>query len=238
MIFEKSQIVNSSMADTKGELSIIGSFQIIQDAITELMGELKIDGFTAKEKYNAIWVYTKTRIKFFRKIKWNKEISISCYISYISLVKMNLDVEVKDSAGQKIFHSRTEICALDLDTARIRKVSTVGVTQDMQESCTPIEINFAKFADCDMPLIEQVRVRSTNIDFFHHTNNLEYIRLILNTYTVQELENREIKEIEIVYVNQSFENDVLDIKKSSFVDKDLIIIEKDEKIVVKCEIIY
>lgn len=238
MIFEKRQVVNSSMSDTMGELSIIGSFQIVQDAITELMGQLKIDGFTAKEKYNAIWVYTKTRIKFFNKIKWNKNISVSCYISYISLVKMNLDVEVKDDFGQVIFHSRTEICALDLDTARIRKVSTVGVTQDMQECCAPIEINFAKFTDCDMPIVEQVRVRSTNIDFFHHTNNLEYIRLILNTYTVHELENKAIKEIEIAYVNQSFENDLLNVKKSSFADKDLIIIEKDDKIIVKCEILY
>ena len=237
MIFEKQQIVNSSVTDTLGDLSIIGSFQIVQDAITELMGCLKTDGFTAKEKYNAIWVYTKMRIKFFRKIKWNENISIKCFISFISLVKMNLDVEVKDRAGQTVFYSRTEICALDLDTARIRKVATVGITPDMQES-TPIEINFAKFADCDMPLVERVRVRSTNIDLFHHTNNLEYIRLLLNTYTVRELENKEIKEIEIAYINQSFENDLLDIKKSSFVDKDLLIIEKDEKIIVKCEILY
>lgn len=238
MVLEKEQHINSAITDSKGELSVIGSFQILQDAITELMGRLNVDGFTARDKYNAIWVYTKSRIKFFKKVSWGTKITVSSFISYISLVKMNVDVRVLDEAGELVFYSRTELCALDITTQRIRKVSTVGIEADMVESLDQVEIAFARFDVLDLPLFERVRVRSTSIDMSHHTNNIEYLRFILNTYSVTELEKRPIREIELIYSNQSFENDILEIKKGEFKDKDLITIEKEDKTIIKCEILY
>ena len=57
------------MAGSDECLSILGTFQVVEDAITDLMGELKIDGVTAKEKYNAFWVFTKNRVKIFKKME-------------------------------------------------------------------------------------------------------------------------------------------------------------------------
>ena len=238
MVLEKEQHINSAITDSKGELSVIGSFQILQDTITELMGRLNVDGFTARDKYNAIWVYTKSRIKFFKKVSWGTKITVSSFISYISLVKMNVDVRVLDEAGELVFYSRTELCALDITTQRIRKVATVGIEADMVESLDQVEIAFARFDVLDLPLFERVRVRSTSVDMSHHTNNIEYLRFILNTYSVTKLEKRPIREIELIYSNQSFENDILEIKKGEFKDKDLITIEKEDKTIIKCEILY
>ena len=108
----------------------------------------------------------------------------------------------------------------------------------MLEDKHPVEIVFAKFFDNDLPVVDNVKIKYTNIDFSHHTNNLEYIRMIMNTYSVAQIENKEIKEIEIIYSNQSFENDILDIKKASFENKDHIILEKNSQIIVKCEIVF
>lgn len=228
----------SCFIDTKANLSVMGAFQIIQDAITELTGEHKFDGITLKEKYNAFWVFTKTRVKFIKNVVWNEEIDVRAFISYISVAKMNVDVEMKDKFGNIISYSRTEMCALDLDTQRIRKISTVGVTEDVLEKQVPMEILFTKFEGSELPIVDNIKVKYTNIDFSHHTNNLEYVRFIMNTYTVEEVEQRGIKEVEIIYANQSFENDVLDIRKSGFENKDLIVLEKDGKPVVKCEIVF
>ena len=68
MILNKKQTISAFMTDTNSNLSIVGSFQIIQDAITELTGLLKIDGITAKEQYNSMWVFTKTVVKFYKNI--------------------------------------------------------------------------------------------------------------------------------------------------------------------------
>lgn len=238
MILTKKQNVSAIMVGTNANLSLIGSFQIIEDAITELMGLLKTDGITAKEKYKAMWVYSKTRIRFFKNIKWNNEVSIKSFISHISIAKINVDVVVKDNKEDIVLYSRTELCALDIDTQRIRKVATVGIEQSMLEDCETKDIEFAKFEMVDLPNIEKVRVKSSNIDFLHHTNNIEYIRFILDTYSVSEIERKPIKEFEIIYANQSFENDILDIRKINLNNKHLITIEKDGKVVVKSEIVF
>lgn len=234
----KNQIVSASMTDTKANLSVIGTFQVIQDAITELTGKLNIDGATLKEKYNALWVFTKTRAKFIKTISWNEEITIDTFISFISVAKMNVDIEVKNQNGEVVLCSKTEMCALDIDTQRIRKLSTVGVDKSMLSNNKANEIVFTKFDGNNLPLVDSVKIKYSNIDFSHHTNNLEYIRLIMDTYSVAEVEQRQIKEVEIIYANQSFENDILDIHKASFDNKELIVLEKDEKTIVKCEIVY
>ncbi len=238
MILNKKQKVNSGIIGTDCNLSIMGSFQIIQDAVTEMMGLNKIDGVTVKQKYNAFWVFTKTRAKFFKKVAWNSEISITCYISNISAIRMCADVEIRNENAELVMHSKTELCVLDIATQRIKKVTAVGVDESMLSNVQADEIVFTKFDDIDMPVIEKVQVKSSNIDFVHHTNNLEYIRFITNTYTVAQLESKQIKEMEILYINQSFEKDILEIKKVGLKDKDVFVIEKENKPVIKCEIVY
>ena len=219
-------------------LSAIGAFQIVEDAITEFMGELKIDGLTVMRKYNAIWVFAKTHVKFFKKLSWGDEFTITAFISSMSLVKMYEDVKVCDGKGETVFYARVELCVLDIPTQRIRKISTVGVDESMLSDESTEEITFGKFPICELPRIGQVQVRSTNIDSFHHTNNVEYIRFIMNTYSVRELEAKGIKEAEITYCGQSYENNVLDILKAESTGRDLIVLQTDGKPVIKCEIIF
>ncbi|MDE6274981.1 MAG: hypothetical protein K2M75_00365 [Clostridia bacterium] len=239
MILSARQKVSISMVGTDGNLSIVGSFQIIQDAVTELAGMLKIDGGTLRDKYNALWVFTKTRAKFFKKIGWNKELAITSYISFISNAKIHINVVLKDDYGEVVLFSKTEMCALDIETQRIRKTSSVGVEQSMLERANDtIDIAFTKFAEVELPTVEQVIVKSTNIDFSRHTNNTEYIRLVMDTYSVEEMENKVIKEFEILYANQSFEKDILDIRKANVDNKDLVLIEKNGQAVAKCEIVF
>ena len=92
MKLTKELKVSASMSDAYEGLSVIGCFSAVQDAITELMGELKIDGLTAKRKYNAFWVFVKNKVKFFKKVQWNEKFKVVCFISSKSLAKLNFDV--------------------------------------------------------------------------------------------------------------------------------------------------
>ena len=57
---------------------------------------------------------------------------------------------------------------------------------------------------------------------------------MLNTYSALELAARPIREIEVVYLNQSYENDVLTVRKDSF--QDILAVQKEGKTIVKCKI--
>lgn len=237
MLYTKNGMVSGSLIDTSTNLSVIGTFQIVEDALTELMGELKIDGITAKKLYNAMWVYTKNRIKFLKPLAWGEGYTVESFVSLISLAKINIDTAIKDNNGEIVAYSKVELCALDLETGRIRKTATVGVDESIVKENSQIQVDFTKFEVLVMPKVESVVVRSTNIDFCHHCNNVEYLRFLLNTYSVAELENNPIKEFEICYANQSFEGDTLDIFKMQNQDKDILIIQKEDKVIIKCEIL-
>ena len=132
---------------------------------------------------------------------------------------------------------RMELCALDLQSGKIRRMSTVGVDDGIPTENPEIDLSFSKFDAENLPEAAQVKINYTNIDFAGHTNNKEYIRFILDTYSVQELEERPIKEMDIVYINQTYENDVLTLQKSNGKDRDIIAIKKDGNHVVKSEIV-
>ncbi len=230
--------VSASLTDFKADLSVIGAFRIMEDAITEFMGDLKIDGLTAKNKYNAIWVFTKTGVKFLKNIAWNSEYTVTCFISKISHIILNIDVALKDATGKLCAYSRTEICALDMVTGKIRKVSTVGVDDGFKTEAPLIDISFTRIDADDLPIAGKVKVGYTSIDYAVHTNNKEYVRFMLDTYPVCEMAINPISQMEIVYVNQSFENDELTVRKGSYGDKDVFVIQKEDKTIAKGEILH
>lgn len=238
MKLTKTQKFGASMTGSNGNLSAIGAFQIIEDSLTEFMGELRIDGITIKQKYNAFWVFVKTRAKFFKRLLWGEEYTVTAFISSVSTAKMHIDVRVSDQIGQTIFYARVELCALDITTQRIKRIAAVGVDESMLAQEATTDITFGKYDIPELKLIEQVKIRSTNIDMSHHTNNLEYIRFIMNTYSVEDMETKSIKEMEVVYTSQSYENDVIDVLKTEQADRDLIILQKDDKPIIKCEIVF
>ena len=218
-------------------LSVMGAFQIVEDGLTAYFAQLGVDGVTVKRKYGAFWVFVKSRVRFLKKIVWNDEYTVEAWISLITLAKVHVDVRMRDARGDRVFEARVELCALDMEKQRIKRLAEIGIDKSVPTG-EPADIAFGEFAVDELPTVEEVQVRSTNIDHSHHTNNLEYLRVIMNTYSVAELEARAIQEVEIVYASQTYEGDVLSVQKEAHEDRDWLVLQTDGKPVVKCEIVF
>ena len=236
MIYTKQMIVSSNYLDADAKLSALGVFQLVENAITEGMAAQQIDGLTIKRLYNAVWVFSKNKVKIFDKAAWGDAITIESYVSSIALAKLYVDTVIKNANGKIVAYSRCEMCPLDVTTGRIRRTSTVGVDERIAVEPAQMDVEFDKL-DCDnLPVVEEVKARSTNIDFCRHVNNVEYLRFIFNTYSVQELISRPIREMEVNYVNQSYENEILSVHKSTTDSSDLLAITKASATVIKCKL--
>ena len=233
----KNEKINSCLTDPLANLSVIGCFQIAEEAVTELMGMLKIDGITVKKLFNAVWVFYKSKLKLLKNISWNEQCTVVGFISKITRISIDIDVEIRNEINELCMYFRVQLCALDIETGKILRVSAIGVDDSISTEDPEIDISFSKFDVENLPKIEQVKVKYTSIDFAGHTNNKEYIRFILNAYSVSELETNPIKEMDVVYVNQTYENDILTIHKSTDMNNDIFLIEKDENIIFKCKIV-
>ena len=237
MKFVKHQKVGSAITDAMGNLSVLGIFQLVEEAATELMGEMNLDSVTTKKTYNAAWIFTKSKVEIYHQIAWNEECTVVCFVSGRTHASVSIDVGIKNKSDELCAYSRMEMFALDLQSGRLRRLSTVGMDGSVETEAPLAELAFTRFDAENLPEVDRVKVRYTNIDLVRHTNNKEYIRWMLNTYSVRELETRPIRTMEIVYINHYFENDVLTIRKGSVQDREILAVQREDKLIAKCAIV-
>ena len=238
MIYTKHTYVSGSMCDGKLKLSPIAADEIVENAVTELMGDLGIDGIVAKAKYNAMWLIVKNNIRFLRRPVWREAFSVSCYISKHSSVKLNIDTFAAAENGEHLIEARTELCAIALDTGRVRKAESVGFTADMAED-SPFEgLSFTRFPKGEYLPVESVTVRSTSLDYCWHTNNIEYVKFVLNDYDADFFKTHEPAALEVHYANQSFEGEQLDIEKLSVDENDYYHIRRGSDEIASCRLVW
>ena len=105
--------------------------------------------------------------------------------------------------GSIALKSRLELCAVDLETGKIRKSESVGVGEKTPAEEPMFEIAYTKEKPVRGDLIDEITVRSADIDYCHHTNNVAYVRYFVNQIGVDDLIENPVKAIEVQYVAQT-----------------------------------
>lgn len=232
----KQAVVPASICDPNISLSVEGAFDLLQDYLTEMLAALELDGVSLRRKYGCVWVFTRNRVEIDRPLDWMEEYTVESYISSAKGAKMTVDTVLKDMNGVICTYSRIEMCALELETQKIKRIRDVGVTSDTHVEQPERDIPFSRLKHEGLSEVMQIRVLSGDIDFVQHTNNVSYVRFITNTYTVKELRERPIRRIELRYAGQTHEGDVLSIRKSCVDGKELFDVNLGDTVAVECEI--
>jgi acyl-ACP thioesterase len=222
---------SSCGADVK--LSVEGAFRIVEDMVTELMGDQHIDGVTCMREYGGMWVFVRNRIEMPQPLAWMDEYTATSYISSFSKIRLYIDTVLQKADGSIALKSRLELCAVDLETGKIRKSESVGVGEKTPAEEPMFEIAYTKEKPVRGDVIDEITVRSADIDYCHHTNNVAYVRYFVNQIGVDELIENPVKAIEVQYAAQTHEGDRLSICRCSS-ENEAYMIEKDGVKVVSC----
>ena len=137
--------------------------------------------------------------------------------------------------GEVYINGITEWVIIDATSRTLRKVETTSYPNDIdwiQEKS--IEEKFRRFKDdfTEEDFIYKRLVRSGDIDVTHHTNNVTYITMLLDTFSVKELESKQWEGIEVSYLNESFEGETLSIYRKQREDGYSFSIKKEDGKVV------
>lgn len=238
MIYQRDSYVSGSMCDCRTQLSPLAADCIVENAVTELMGELGIDGITAIEKYNAMWLMVKNRIHFIRQPAWREEFTIKSFITECSGARLDIDTVISAADGSALVTAKTEFAVIDLESGKLRKVETVGCSQSMVHLLEDTGLRFTRFQRTEGTDIDSVTIRSTDIDYCFHTNNVQYVRFVLDTYDTEWHKQHSPADIEIHYTGQSFEGENLVIEKLTSDSGDLFRIKRDSKELTSCLICW
>ena len=235
--FEKTYNILSTQIDHRAQLGMVQILGLNQDNFCEFFKLLGCDGITMIPVANCFFVATKTRFKILSSPRWLDDVRVISSISKKSVARIECDCTIVDESGNVCAYGKQELCAMDSNTRRLRMVDTTLFPRDISIG-EPNDITFDKldFDNCDS--VTQVTVQYSNTDFFGHTNNVEYVKMMLDVLPVDLVRSIEITDFEIHYIKESKAQDVLDIKYRIGDDSVLFEIYRDDAIITKAKMIY
>ena len=84
----KSERLPASFCGADVKLSVEGAFRIVEDMVTEHMGDLKIDGVTCMREYGGMWVFVRNRTEMLQALEWMEEYMAESYISSFTKIRL------------------------------------------------------------------------------------------------------------------------------------------------------
>lgn len=215
------------------ELGLTKSIELVQSLVTDYFASFGSDNKTVKEKDNALWVLSKTKVHFEKFPEWRDFIYGKSYTTKIKPIRVEMETIFRNEKDEYLFGAKQEICPIDVNTRKIRKVSTIHYPKDMEtKEAVDTEAYsrlIEKFDEEDF--VYEQKIYSSDIDFSRHTNNAVYVRLIANVLSCDFLDKNQITDFEIHYINESVEGQVLRIyKKERKQEIEFLIKENDREI--------
>lgn len=232
--YEQSIKVLSSRVGTDLKLGILDALNLLQDNMCEYFEKIGCDGVTMVPKAGCFFAITKTKLKIFSSPRWLDRITLSTDICKLTAVRLNL-INTIAKGDEMCVSSIQEMCAMDINTRKLRTIETTLLPKDI--SVYEIEDSgFNKIDDNfnDYDLVGTAVIKPTNIDFYHHTNNVEYVRIVLDSFQLEEIESMNITDFEIHYLNESRCGEVLEIYRTQIDCGYIVKLMCNNKTIVKC----
>ena len=237
VVFEVPRLISSAFIDSTVRLGVAQTWMLVQDNVTECLGRIECDGVTYKKKYNAFWVFTKTKIHFEHRPDWREVVSTRTFPIDNSGLRTHLNTEAFEKDGSLAFSANYEACVLSFENHRPLKLTTLGYPAD--NFPTPVFSSqftrFPAFPGEDSFVFEQ-EVRFCHIDMSQHMNNAEYVKLALSVFTNEYLKVHEIRDIEAHYTGECKEGQKLRVYRHEADGKTYVYIKESERTVFECSI--
>lgn len=225
----------SQTGATEG-FSVIGAAQIVEDGVCAFFAAFGKDNVTLSTEYNALWVFVKNKFQRRAPVKWNENITVESFLTDKTAATVVVDTVVKNSEGETAIAARTEVCVIDLDSQRIRRISSVDFPEDVGIYPSPAGFGFTRFPTVGLREEYKFYVPSTSIDMCGHVNNVEYLRFILNATSVEKEKTRPVRETEINFVAQAREGEELTVFSAEDGEGEFYEIKSGEKVVARCKL--
>ena len=217
--------------------SVIGAAQIVEDSVCAFFAAFGKDNVTLSTKYNALWVFVKNKFQKRATVSWNEDITVECCFTEITKATVVVDTVVKNSKGETAIAARTELCVIDLDTQRIRRISSVEFPEDIGVYPSVAGFGFTRFSNAFLREEYKFNVPSTSIDLCGHVNNVEYLRFILNATSVEKEVDSPVRETEINFVAQAREGEMLTVFGGENGVDEFYEIRSGDKVVARCKLL-
>ena len=197
---EKEEVLLTSKLDYAGKLKLAGLFDLFMDLAAEQAAYMNV-GYEQMLEYRAFWLAVRTRVRLYRTPGLQDRVKVKTWPGKPGLVKCDRFYTLTMD-GETLAEGRTEWVAQNIDDGRMLKTSEFCYPLDMEPLPERVcDGAFTRFKEKPEPanLCAHYTVGSRDIDTGRHMNNVAYVRMLMNTFSVAQLEAMDIAEAEISY---------------------------------------
>lgn len=237
MFYNKKIYISAEYCDTTIYLGNYQFFYMLQNAMTDGFEVMDCGNRGLGRRCNGYWAVTKTKIEIFKRPFWADEVTVKSSYTTDGRLRVYVNTEMFSQSGEKIACGCQELCILDLDTHRPKRLTDTCIPLDSEGNDITQSVTFEKFlkADSVTNSYEHI-VRSQNIDMSCHVNNIEYIRMAMDLFAVSELKNLNVASMEVHYIGECREGDILFCERYDSENKSVILIKNGEKTAFEMQI--
>ena len=214
--FEKQHTVNYTEADGRFGLRLDHILSTFQTLTFFHSAEMEVDAPTLAQRCGAFWVLTRMKYEIRRLPTMGETLTMTTWPTTVSPFRFLRDYSFRDATGACVIAGTSEWCTLDIETRTLRKSSTIAYPYDMphreeRSGCAPFSKVRVALSDGDYHHTHTVRLG--DLDSNGHTNNVMYMRMVLDAFTPEEFYSLSIRAVEIEYTTQSYFGDGIAIYK-------------------------
>ena len=208
-MFSKKIIIGSSEVDASLRLKLSSLFKLTQDISVEEVEHLGLGKICRERGY--LWIITRLELQINRLPNYLEEVTLETYPgknrSYIYprhylFLDKNGEVLVKMIALWFI-----------IDSTNRKPVVLDEMTFPLYHESRLDELAYPKRIEANEgAILEERRVRSTDLDLNQHMNNTRYIDMVLDLFSNAELKKKNFKRVVVNYSTELYENDLLILK--------------------------
>lgn len=208
---EKIRVIIGN-SDSTLHLSLPAAMTYFMDIATVHAQALGI-GYGAMEKKNLVWITTKTMVDMYKAPGFLREAEVSTWVEGQKNGRSYRDYAIRDEKGNLLVAGKTEWTALDINKRLpVPADDVVPKNLDKKDSVCARDFRMINHDFSDAAVLGTYKVRSIDVDFIGHMNNISYVRAFLGCLSSKELRENPIRHFEISYVSQCFEDNTLEFR--------------------------
>lgn len=198
-----------------GKVTLASLFNYMQDIASDHAETL---GFGRKdlEKTNQIWILSRMYGEFFNFPKWTDNVQVTTWPSGTEKMFFQRNYRLVYPDGKKIANVASSWLIIDRTTKRIQRPTHLPIYEEVS-FLSDSSIRDAQKLEWEPSCLEsqqKFNIRISDLDMNLHTNNVNYIKWINDTYDLDFISKFCPKSIEINYLAESMFGNSIELKTS------------------------
>ena len=212
-IYTMQRYITDTDVDIAQRLKPSAMFGMFQDIAALHAANLGASVAFLREEYGVAWILMRIRLEIDRFPMLAQDVIVETWPQEPRAL-YERDYSIKGSDGETLVRAASTWIIMDIETREIKRSRFFDYFGIDMNTDRAIGRGVGRLKPEDgAELVYEKGIRFSDVDYNGHVNNAKYVDFVLDSFSFEEHRERELKAIEMHYINESGPGDVLGIRR-------------------------